>query len=181
MSQPTPDPAPRDPGSAMTFAIAATVIAAALAVIAAHAPARIRLLGLFSLGFGLICGWLLTRLAAMLHVRLDAPKLALIGTVTLAGLITSVCQTVALQPVKPPDATPHPIAALVAAQLGESPEQQPVPNFASRLRTHLIHRVERLGEWSSPWPEVFWTAELLVGTAGSVWIAVRCRPSETPK
>lgn len=181
MSQPTSDPAPPDSGSALTFAIAAIVIAAALSVIAAHAPARIRLLGLFSLGFGLICGWLLTRLAATLHVRLDAPKLALIATVTLAGLITSVCQTVALQPVKPRDAIPHPIAALVAAQLGETPAQQPVPTFGGRLRTHLIRRVEKLGEWSSPWPEIFWTTELLVGTAGSVWIAVRCRPSEAAK
>jgi hypothetical protein len=161
-----------EPGSILMFALAAVIATAALALVAAHAPARIRLLGLFSLAFGLLNTLIQTRLAAILHVRITGTVIALIAATTLAGLVGSTCQTVALQPtIKPLDNNFHPVAALVAARMVEAAPKEEIPEFGDRLHTYLIRRVSLIGNWSSPWPEVFWGSELLLGTAGAVCLA----------
>ena len=161
----SPDPAAADSasperGSVLQFCLGCIAAAAILGELAAHAPARVRLLGLFSLGFGLLVGWLLCRLAKILNVRLDAAKIALIAAVTLAGLITGVCRTVALQP---PSTTKNMIADMIEARmreaadkgepsLAEPSEPMPLPTppgFAGRVQTYLNRRVEMLGHWSS--------------------------------
>lgn len=163
-------------GSIFMFALAALIATAALALVAAHAPARIRLLGLYSLAFGLLNALIQTRLAAMLNVRVNSTVVALIALTTFAGLVGSFCQTVALQPtIKPPDANFHPVAALVAARMGEAAPKDEIPMFGDRVHTYLIRRVSLLGDWSSPWPEVFWGGELLLGTAGAVCLAIWLR------
>ena len=205
MPTPSHDPTPSEPGSALQFVLGAVVVAGGLGLLAAQAPARIRLLGLFSLGLGLLTGWLLTSLAGRLNVRLDAAKIAVIGVVTLGGLVTSVCATVAQQPPPAPVRDMHPIEAQVMAQMRRAAESSgskepnptgptlsvmpaipaiaitssPPAGFANRVRTYLQRRVEMLGHWSSPWPELFWGGELLVGAAGSVWMAFRGRRGES--
>lgn len=180
-------------GSMLLFALGAIVVAAGLGLLAAHAPARVRLLGLFSLGFGLLTGWLVAGLAARLHLRIGRVQLVIIALVTLVGLITSVCRTVMLQPVNP-KAEAHPVAEMVEAQLrtpgqidlpapqapllaGPTLQATPRP-FADRLQTYLSRRVEMLGRWSAPWPELFWVLELVLGTTGAVWVASRCQAGE---
>ncbi len=166
-----PSPPPES-GSILMFALAALIATAALALVAAHAPARIRLLGLYSLAFGLLNALIQTRLAGMLHVRVTSTVIALIAATTLAGLVGSVCQTVALQPpIKPVDNNFHPVAALVAARMGEAAPKEEIPSFGDRLHAYLIRRVSLLGDWSSPWPEVFWGGELLLGTGGAACLA----------
>ncbi len=205
MSIPTPDPTPSEPGSALQFVLGAVVVAGGLGLLAAQAPARIRLLVLFSLGFGLLTGWLLASLAGRLNVRLDAAKIAVIAIVTLGGLVTSVCATVAQQSPPAPVRDMHPIEAQVMAQMRKAAESSgshasvptgptisvlpaipaiavtpaPPASFADRVRTYLQHRVQMLGHWTSPWPELFWGGELLAGTAGSVWMAFRGRHWES--
>ena len=205
MSSPTPDATSSEPGSALQFVLGAVVVAGGLGLLAAQAPARIRLVGLFSLGLGLLTGWLLTSLAGRLNVRLDAAKIAVIGIVTLGGLVTSVCATVAQQPPPPPVRDMHPIEAQVMARMRKAAESSgseapdpagptisvlpaipridvtpaPPTGFASRVRTYLQRRVEMLGDWISPWPELFWGGELLAATAGSVWMASRSRRGES--
>ncbi len=188
-STPITDSPTLERGSVLQFCLGCVVLAGILGVLAAHSPARIRLLGLFSIGFGLLTGWLLARLATTLNVRLDAPKIALIGIVTLAGLITSVCRTVALQP---PSTAKNMIADMVEARMREAAEKgepgadaptEPLPlptspGFAGRLLTYLNRRVEMLGNWSSPCPELFWAGELLLGTAGSIGMALFSRRQE---
>lgn len=176
------------------FILGAAVVAAGLGLLAAHAPARVRLLGLFSLAFGLLTGWLLAGLGARLHLRIGRAQFVIIALVTLAGLITSVCRTVMLQPVNP-KAEAHPVAEIVEAQL-RKPAQSDVPApqgpllaapalqttprpFVDRLQTYLGRRVEMLGTWTTPWPEFFWAFELVLGAAGAVWIASRCQAEET--
>ena len=164
---------PPESGSMLMFALAAVIATAALALAAAHTPSRIRLLGLYSLAFGLLSALIQTRLAVLLNVRVTAIVIVLIAATTLAGLIGSVCQTVALLPQsKPLDSNFHPVAAMVAARM-ENTEQvkELVPTFAERMHTYLIRRVSLLGDWSSPWPEIFWGGELILGTAGAVCLA----------
>lgn len=176
------------------FVVGAAVVAAGLGLLAAHAPARVRLLGLFSIGFGLLTGWLLAGLAAQLHQRIGRVQLVIIALATLAGLITGVCRTVMLQPANP-KADAHPVAEMVEAQLRKPTETGPstppppilsIPKletgprpFADRLQTYLSRRVEMLGVWPTPWPELFWGLELALGVAGAIWIAARCQAGET--
>lgn len=180
-----------DPGSAIWFWPGAIAVAAGLAIAAAHAPARIRLLGVFSVAFGLILGWLLSRLAAALHQRLNIPQVAWVGVVTAAGLIGSVCHLVALQPIPAPPTFSHPVATMLAARMQEEsgiqpgdtiPEFQPFPykppTFAQRVQAYLSSRVQSLGFWPSPWPELFWGAEVLIGTAAAVGMARAMRSKE---
>jgi len=212
----------------LLFTLGAIVVAAGLGFLAAHAPARVRLLGLFSIGFGLLTGWLLSGLAARLRLPVRRAQVAVIAIATLAGLITSVCRTVLLQPANP-KADSHPLTEMVEAQLRKPadaippvptdavPSDQvptdaaplvPVPpapvqppptppppvlppsvlkspllqsqprTFTERLQTYLNRRVEMLGNWPTPWPELFWALELSLGTAGAVWIATRYQPRE---
>lgn len=180
-------------GSMILFVLGAIVVAAGLGLLAAHAPARVRLLGLFSLGLGFLTGWLLAGLAARLQLRLGRVQLVIVALATSGGLITSVCRTVMLQPVNR-KADAHPVAEMVEAQLRKPAQSDlPVPQapllaaptlqatprpFADRLQTYLSRRVEMLGNWPTPLPELFWALELLLGTAGAVWIASRCQAVE---
>lgn len=160
-------------GSMLMFVLAAVIATAALALAAAHAPSRIRVLGLYSLAFGLLNALIQTRLAALLNVRITAIVIVLIAATTLAGLIGSVCQTVVLSPQsKPLDSNFHPVAAMVAARMEKTEQvKELVPTFAERLQSYLIRRVTLLGDWSSPWPEIFWGGELILGTAGAICLA----------
>jgi len=47
-------------------------------------------------------------------------------------------------------------------------ERQQVLVEKSRFAAYLQHRVKELGDWSAPWPVVFWLGELLLGTAAGV-------------
>lgn len=192
------DPLPSEPageghdtGSALWFWPGALAVSAGLAIAAAHAPARIRLLGVFSVVFGLILGRLLVHLAATLHQRLNIPQIAWVGVVTAAGLVGSVCHLVALQPIPAPPTLSHPVATILAARMqvengiqpGDTiPEFKPVeykpPTFGNRVQIYLKSRVQNLGTWPSPWPELFWGAEVLAGTAAAVGIAWALRSKE---
>ena len=172
-------------GVLLAFWLGAVAVAAGLGIAAAHAPPRIRLLGLFSIGFGLLMGWFVTRLAAMLNLRIGFVHIAWIGLVTMGGLVASVLHTVALQPPPTPTTLPHPIAAMLAAKMQEESGLNPgdampelanapaqAPGFGSRVQRYLTRRVQMLGDWPSPWPELFWGVELLAGTASAVGIAL---------
>ena len=179
-----------DTGSAIWFWPGAIAISAGMAIAAAHAPARIRLLGVFSVVFGLILGWLLSRLAATVHLKMRTLQVVWVGIVTAGGLIGSVCHLVALQPTSTPN-FPNPIATMLAARMqdengiqpGDSmPEFKPVayqpPTFGNRLQRFLISRIQSVGAWPSPWPELFWGGEVLAGTAAAVAMAWSMRSKE---
>lgn len=112
-------------GSTLLFLTGTVIAAGGLGIAAAHAPDWTRLLLLFSLGFGLVLGWVSASLANLLNVRIDSPRLAVIALTTLGGLLVTVYQTVALLPVPKPSTAVHPITALVEAQQQQSAESQP--------------------------------------------------------
>ena len=176
------------PGSRLTFVIGIVIVGAGLSIAAAHAPARIRLLGLFSLGFGLLVGWLASQLAQRLRSPVGPVDLVVIGIVTFASLIASTWQTFRLEPEPKTETPQHPIVVAVMNEMrkkeGMSLEDLPEPTLMTprpidRFRQYLARRIQTLGEWSSPWPEVFWGCEALIGTAGAIWIARRPRRQES--
>lgn len=120
-------------GSTLLFLAGSVIAAGVLGIAAAHAPAWTRLLVLFSLGFGLLLGWLLANLASLLNVRIDSPKLAVIALAALGGFVVTLYQTVALLPAPKPSTAIHPITALVEAQ-----QQTPVkPQLESEPQVML--------------------------------------------
>jgi len=174
-----------DTGSAIWFWPGAVAISAGMAIAAAHAPARIRLLGVFSVVFGLILGWLLSRLAETVHHKIQTLQISWIGLCAATGLIGSVCHLVALQPTSDPNLSKH-VATILATRMqnengiqpGDSlPEFKP-PTFGNRLQRFLISRVQSVGAWPSPWPELFWGGEVLAGTAAAVAMAWAMRSKE---
>lgn len=183
--------ATNESGSVVLFVLVSVGLACFLGVMAGQAPDRIRPFGLFSLGFGLACGWLMTWLATSQNLTMDRRKVAVIAFATLAGLVTYVCRSAALMPVSAPR-LPHPVEALVAEQMLKAREAGEIPTesqggipliqpmsleqstFLSRIQIYLHRRVS--GVWSSPWPELLWTFEAIVGVAGAVWVANRFRP-----
>lgn len=157
---------------------------AALSGLAGHAPARLRLLLLFPLAFGLLTGAALALLARSLELRrpfvtsLTAAFLAIGGLVNVARIAYG---ELAAQARREVDADPQ---RLLALQVLGLPEHQDVegrrayhlqrmalrPTFGDYLASRLTGVVG----WSpAPWPEVVWGLEVLSGGAGAAWIAWR--------
>jgi hypothetical protein len=174
----------------------------ALTLAAAHAPGRIRLLGLFAVAFGAVCGWGLARGAAYFAVTVmpvdsslkrkqrndnSRPSLALQASImrlVIVGVLIAAAETgltleswrlyvVELRKLYDPEASTEAVGGgqpfvpdSLLKQARE--ERQQVLVEKSRFAAYLQHRVKELGDWSAPWPAVFWLGELLLGTAAGV-------------
>ena len=181
---PLNDPSRAGNSSLSVWLVTSVAAIAALALAAAHAPPRIRLIGLFSIAFALLVGWLLGRLAE----RLDAhPSRGLIGTIavflSIAGLIGATWEAFRLELSRRPKSPNDAIAERLIEQMKT---QTKLPPFENReqsallaFRRYLSGRIRQLGEWSSPWPEVFWISELVTAAAASYWMATGRRRSFT--
>lgn len=178
-----------EPGTRLLFVVGSVLAAGVLAIAAAHAPARIRLLGLFSLGFGLLLGWGLVQFARRIGCRLGVVEFIVVGIVTLAGLVGSTWRTFSLDPANQPQASvQHPIIAAVEERMRKEGTLDPQSRLVSppvtltdRFCQYLARRIAALGTFSSPWPELFWSCEVLAGTVGAVWIVGRFRgPQGSP-
>lgn len=176
------------PGSSPLIWLAGGLIGTvAISLVAAHAPPRIRLIGLFSIVFGLAIGWSLSRLAEKLECRISQTDMGVVVVIlSVAGLIGCTWETWRLEEVRKPKSGNDAIVARMIEQMklqtsiGQArsvPNQlEMVPPPSSSLtefRRYLARRIRQLGEWSSPWPEAFWLLEICAGAAASVWIAIR--------
>lgn len=167
--------------------VAGLVMTTALALAAAHSPPRIRLIGLFSIAFGLAVGWLLARLVEKLDVGLSRRALGAAAAVfTVCGLIGSTWETVRLNEAQKPKSGTDTVAARLIEQIrsqSNAGNHDETPGLTSPVETsslvvfrrYLAHRLRPLGELSSPWPEIFWCVELCAAAAASVWMATRRR------
>lgn len=151
----------------------------ALVLAAAHTPGRIRLLGLFAVAFGCVCGWGLARVATALKVNAGRLTAAIIAGVLIAAAETGLTleswrlYVVELRQIYDPEASTEVVGKgqpfVPPSVLKKAREdRQRVLEEKSRFATYVQHRVKNLGEWPSPWPIVFWAAEVLLGTAAGV-------------
>ena len=165
----------------MSWMVIGMVATLALSLIAAHAPARIRLLGLFSIAFGLIVGWLLNRLVELLDAHPSRHFIRLVAaTLTLCGLVGSTCEQVRLETLKRPGTPKEEVAQRLIdeMQMSGPANHSPQNDSLSEFRKHLSVRIRKLGVWSSPWPEAFWIAEVCAGAFASSWMASRGQNSD---
>lgn len=143
----------------------------ALTLLAAHAPGRIRLLVLFAIVLGALCGWGMSRAAEWLGI---APK-SIVAT-GLAGVLLAAAQvglTLESWRLYVEDRRKEYFEDTKKGLLKPLHEQvveklRPIFERETTFAAYLEHRVKNLGEWESPWPAVFWAVEILLGTAAGI-------------
>ncbi len=160
--------------SPWAWCVASLVITTALSLAAAHAPPRIRLIGLFSVAFGLLIGWLLAVLAEKLVSHPSRLVMSLVAAIlTLGGLIGCGWETFRLEQSRlaksPNDDLALRLMEGMKAQGGAGDATPAKPSTLTAFRSHLSRRLRQLGDWPSPWPELFWLTELAAGASASVW------------
>jgi hypothetical protein len=159
-----------------SWLFASLIFTLAISLAAAHAPPRIRLIGLFSVAFGLIVGWSMNRLVEMLNVDSSRRFVEMIVAIfTVGGLVGSTCEVVRMEIMNrgksPRDGLAARMIEEMETQSKPSERQDSQPTKVMEFRRHLSYRIRQLGDWSSPWPEFFWMAELIAGATASVWIS----------
>ena len=165
--------------------LAASVGMCLLALGAARAPERIRLLILFAVAFGALSGWALGQLARALDM--NSPRLiaGISWVLIFAGLLGSMWLMHRAVVAKwkdhfRKDPMAQAMKNLPAAGEDESPESRAAREDMERSQqelvefsTHLKHRVKQLGNWNSPFPAIFWGFEVFLGSAVGAWLAFR--------
>ncbi len=172
----------RGNASVVTWFTACVITVTALSIAAAHAPSRIRLIGLFSIAFGLVVGWGVIRLASQLQAepgrRFTVFTAALLS---LCGLIGSNWQTSRLDELHSMQSGKDALAARLIKEFERQDNQsginKPSRSEVTEFQKYLSRRLQNLGNWTSPWPECFWVTELIAATAAAGWMSNQSMPA----
>ena len=160
------------------------VATSVLTIAAAHAPPRVRLIGLFSIGFGAIIGWLTVVLTGPLEVLVSTSTAGVVaGLLTLGGLIGCTMEIARLDDVQKSSANQEELAMRMLEQMNATSQGGSPPKPAterSSIQKHLNRRLRQLGQWKSPWPEIFWCSELVLAASVSAWVARRSARGREP-
>ena len=164
-------------GSSVLSWFSASIIAVtALSIAAAHAPPRIRLIGLFSIVFGLMVGWVVVWLASQLQAE-PGRRFAVVTAVllSLSGLIGSTWQSSRLDELRSMQSGKDALAARLIKEF-EQQDKQPVSDHQRRsevteFQKYLSRRLKNLGNWTTPWPECFWVSELIAAAIAAGWMS----------
>jgi hypothetical protein len=173
-----------DGSSVLIWFFASIIAVTGLSIAAAHAPARIRLIGLFSIAFGLIVGWGVVRLASQLQAeprrRVSAITAILLS---LCGLIGSTWQSSRLDEAR---STQSGNDTLAARLINEFDRQEKAHGNGVQSRSevtefqkYLSRRLKNLGNWTTPWPECFWVSELMAAAIAAGWMSYQSTSAGT--
>ena len=175
----------------------ALVLAAILGAIAAHAPARVKLVGLFAVGVGVLAGTALAYAGRALHIVVSRTHQLALGLCILTALAVATAEAYRLHlqfwddhfqsiPMSGQltEFTPEQIAAMpresreVAMQIrGEMSRRRELLSFPG----FLSHRLpEGMSHWAAPWPTVWWLAEIIFATVAGLITAVRLLKGQSP-
>ena len=174
---------PNPGGSSVLIWFFACVIAVTgLSIAAAHAPPRIRLIGLFSITFGLVVGWGIARLASQLQVEPGRRFTVVIAVLlSLCGLIGSTWQTSRLDEALSLKSGKDALAARLIKEFERQDKQSGSDNQkrseVSEFQKYLSRRLQKLGTWTSPWPECFWAVELIAAATAAGWMSYQSLPA----
>jgi hypothetical protein len=159
-----------------------------LAIIAAHAPPRVRLLVLFPVAHGLLAGWLLMRVGVAVQLRTSRTTTILATVFIAAGLLGTMFESHRMYAAKVrrdfSAAAPNffdtkrlsvPLDEATAEERAEFERMKKDLETARRDRNRLLARragfrgyltyhVSSLGGWPFPWPELLWGGEMLLAT-----------------
>lgn len=163
--------------SGFVILLALSVVAAT--ILFAHAPARIRLIGLFAVAYGAVVGYLAAQFAKRTGLPCSSMAVALTFLAILVGQIGVAVESYRLAH-RETLFTPEHAAAnamLSAAEPPENPrsrklleDMQATLGRGQNFSNYLGHRVAALGAWTRPWPEIFWVLEMLLASASGVCV-----------
>ena len=179
---------PSPHGAIVCWLAAGALLAVAAGGVAAHLSGRVKLIGLFAVAFGVLCGWGQRELAGRLGVRRARPVTVLGALLVLAGLLVFSGESFRLYRLdRAREFAGNPVglaAAQMQARGGVPPEV--AEEFAraararraklaeeSRFSAFAAYRIRQFAAWPAPWPVVFWGGEVLLGTAAGAWILAR--------
>lgn len=168
----------------------------AVTLLCAHAPARIRLLGLFAVAYGLFSGYALKHLARIVALRQAGAIIALTFVAVAAGQsaltlesyrIAAAAHASEMQRELESDKSRAALALILQSSAPPADSQarqmfdemQETLGIRMSFANYLARRFSTLGQWSSPWPEIFWSVEILMSAAAGAWMA--SRPMKTGK
>ena len=147
----------------------------ALTLLSAHAPGRVRLLGLFAVVFGGVCGWGIGFAGHKFSMTRNGISLLIAGLLIAAAEISLTLESYrlhvgALQTIYR-DAGTEDFNGKRKPFVPDSllkdhrENRERILEQKSQFTAYLAHRLKRIEWTASPWPVVFWIAELIVGTA----------------
>ena len=162
--------------SILIWLIACIISVSALSIAASNAPSRIRLIGLFSIAFGLVVGWVVVWLASQLQAE-PGRRFTVVTAVllSLCGLIGSTWQTSRLDEALSIQSGKDALAARLIKEFERQDKQSDSDNQSlsevTDFQKYLSRRLQKLGNWTSPWPECFWVTELVAAAIAAGWMS----------
>lgn len=192
-----PDTAPQTPpprnsiAAVLRWLLVGAIGMTVLAIVGAHTPMRVRLLGLFSLVYGLAGGLFLGKVAGAFHLRRSGAALVasfLLIAAAEAGLTLESYRlwragqmarleraAEEMRPLPTVPTSPPPPSGLPSLAQRQAAEVllDAMRDDQVSFRRYLALRLTRRGDWPAPWPAVIWSLELLLGSAAGAWFARR--------
>jgi hypothetical protein len=183
--------------------IVSGVLITALSLMAVHLPERLKLLLVYAVVYGLISGGTLTSLALKFglpikkSIILAIVCLILFGQFLVLYLSHQRYQEATLKRYKA-DQTLFAIDRMFAT--GEPPEnlearkeyEQVLKQYQAakqerrdkeenllRISSYLQHRISSVANLKTPWPQLFWIAELLFCSLSAIWASRQIAQSES--
>lgn len=168
----------------LIWLVMSVVATAALSLVAAHAPARIRLLGLFFAAFGGVIAGIVTQLERVLDAGVSRRiQIASASLLTAIGLVGSTFETIRLErglqasmPMKDRMQVEIQNSGLPgienqsAGNVSQGGLQWSMP-VQTTWTSYLARRTRPLGSWKTPLPELFWLSELVVAMICGGYVA----------
>jgi hypothetical protein len=157
---------------------------AAISGLAGHAPARVRLLLLLPVAFGLLVGSAAGYLACGLELRRSVPVALISATLAVAGLVNVAWIAygeLAAQARRAVQEDPQRMLALRLLEAGDMHDPQNRRSY-HELRTalrptfgdYLASRLATTFGWRpAPWPELIWGCEVLIAGIAAAWTTRR--------
>lgn len=167
------------PPAIMEWLIGCLLVAVILSLVTTYVPAPLKKIGLYFVLCGGLMGWLTAFIGRECSI-VSRKALRTAGFVfALASLLNlSWLSSRALLKESEAALEKSPEAKL-ARTFSEQPNGDPQTRESFRRRyqpgfvDYLQVRVSPLGDWSAPWPVVFWGMELLAGSLCGAWMAAR--------
>lgn len=149
------------------------LVVLAVSIVAAHAPARVKLLGFFSIAVGGLMGMASAFLTKPHPNRVSWRWIWAMSLMALCGLAGSTWLAFRSDAAWQAKSPQQQMAATMMKQMERDSNGEIVsaqsPPVVDEFRWYLTRRVRQLGKWSRPWPELFWCAELLAGGVAAAW------------
>jgi hypothetical protein len=171
------------------------VATASISLAAVHLPPRVKMLGLFAIGHGLLAGWAAARLAAVFDLPAGkAVWSAVVFVVILGGQIEMAVESRRLAQTaeeRAIAANPKRAALLRMLESGKFPDdpkskqviddtRQTIGAQGTSIADYLQFRVSALGIQSRPLAAAIWFLEIGLGSLAGMWIFGRLTSHRMP-